>query len=47
MLLLSTAMAFRGDNVREITWSDILIREIPLVDIGLDYKAMVRFFSTL
>ncbi len=41
MLLLTTSMAFRGDNVREITWSDILVRQVPLVDVGLDVKAAV------
>lgn len=44
MLLLSTSMAFRGNNVCGVTWSDILVCQIPLVDIGLDYTATVRPF---
>jgi hypothetical protein len=34
-------MAFRGDSVRGVTWSDIFLRQVPLVDIGLDYTATV------
>jgi hypothetical protein len=41
MLLLSTSMAFRGDNTRNILWSDIFLRDIPLVEVGLDFKVPV------
>ena len=41
MVLISSCMAFRGDNTRNILWSDLFLRDIPLVDIGLDYMAPV------
>ena len=42
MFLLPTAMAFRGDNTRNIHLNDIFLRDIPLVDISLTFTAKVR-----
>ena len=41
MFMLPTAMAFRGDNTRNIHLNDIFLRDIPLVDISLTFKAKV------
>ncbi|PPR07313.1 hypothetical protein CVT24_007514 [Panaeolus cyanescens] len=41
MLLFTTAMALRGDDTRSILLSDILIRDVPLPDIGLDHSVKV------
>lgn len=41
MLLISATTAYRGDNTRRLLLSDITIRDVPMVDIGLDAKAMV------
>ncbi|KAF5312044.1 hypothetical protein D9619_002517 [Psilocybe cf. subviscida] len=38
MLLLSTSMAFRGDNTRNILLSDIYLRDIPLPAVSLTHK---------
>lgn len=42
MLLATTTMAFRGDNIRRIKWSDISIRDTLLPDIGPKFYAPVR-----
>lgn len=44
MLLLSSCMAFRGDNIRNVLWSDMFLRDIPLVDVGLDFVAPVSHY---
>ncbi|KAL4257053.1 hypothetical protein AB1N83_013839 [Pleurotus pulmonarius] len=43
MLLISTTTAYRGDNTRRIAWSDLRMRDVPLLDIGPDVavKALV------
>lgn len=38
MLLTSTSTAMRGDNVRPLLLSDLLLSEIPLINMGLDHK---------
>ncbi|KAJ3519519.1 hypothetical protein NMY22_g13159 [Coprinellus aureogranulatus] len=40
MLLVSVSMAMRGDNIRPICWSDMMLREVKLVNMGLDHKTM-------
>lgn len=42
MLLLSCSTAMRGDNTRPILLSDLYSRDVPLVDVGLDFKVKVR-----
>ena len=42
MLLLSTSTAMRGDNTRPILLSDLYSKDVPLVDVGLDFKVKVR-----
>jgi hypothetical protein len=44
MLLVSTATAFRGDNVRSLLLSDLFARDIPMVEIGEDRTLMVCSF---
>ena len=34
MLLISTTVAYRGDNTRRLMWSDIRLRSVPLQDIS-------------
>jgi hypothetical protein len=41
MLLMSTSMAMRGDNVRTTGWSDLLLRPVMLINMGDDYHATV------
>lgn len=41
MLLVSTSMAMRGDNVRPICWSDLLARDVQLVNMGDDFRIKV------
>jgi hypothetical protein len=41
MLLMSTSMAMRGDNVRTTGWSDLLLRTVMLINMGDDYHATV------
>jgi hypothetical protein len=45
MLLLTTTMAFRGDNLRNIGWSDLYMRDILLSEVGPEAKvpALVIF----
>lgn len=38
MLLASTSMAFRGNNVRKVALSDIQTGDIPMMDIDRDYE---------
>jgi hypothetical protein len=42
MLLISSSMALRGDNVRPLLLSDLLSKDIPFVNVGLDFKVKVR-----
>lgn len=42
MLLLSCSTAMRGDNTCPILLSDLYSRDVPLVDVGLDFKVKVR-----
>lgn len=42
MLLLTTTMAFRGDNLRNIGWSDLYMRDILLSEVGPEAKVPVR-----
>ena len=41
MLLLSCSTAMRGDNTRPILLSDLYSRDVPLVNVGLDFKVKV------
>lgn len=43
MLLVATTMALRGDNVRPITLSDLLLRKIILINMGKDHAVEVCF----
>ncbi len=38
MILLSSSIAFRGDSARSLLWSDLELRNIPMINIGLDAK---------
>jgi len=42
MSLTTTSVAFRGDNLRQLLWSDLLCRDIPIPEIGPNFKALVR-----
>ena len=42
MLLLSCSTAMQGDNMHPILLSDLYSRDVPLVDVGLDFKVKVR-----
>lgn len=42
MLLSTTTMAFRGDNIRRITWSDIYVRQTLFPDVGPEFYVPVR-----
>ncbi|TFY73269.1 hypothetical protein EWM64_g10743, partial [Hericium alpestre] len=42
MLLLSAGTAFRRDNARMIQWSDLFLSEVPLPELGADFKLPVR-----
>lgn len=42
MHLLCTATAYRGDNSRELGWSDLFVRPVMNVSAGYDAKIMVR-----
>jgi hypothetical protein len=48
MLLISTSSAFRGNNIRSLLLSDLAVRDVPMLDIGLGVKVMVCIvqFST-
>lgn len=41
MLLISTTSAFRGNNIRSLLLSDLAVRDVPMLDLGLDAKVMV------
>jgi hypothetical protein len=41
MVLLAASVATRGDNTRSMLLSDLYTRHVPMVDIGLDVKALV------
>ena len=41
MLLMSSALAFRGDNARNILWSDLFSADVPMDDIGLGVHVKV------
>lgn len=41
MLLTTTTTAYRGDNTRKLTWSDLKVKDVLLRDVGPDAKAMV------
>ncbi len=45
MILVSASIAFRGDSLRSLLWSDLELRNVPMVNIGLDAKVPVRQFS--
>ncbi len=38
MILLSSSIAFRGDSARSLLRSDLELRNIPMINIGLDAK---------
>lgn len=42
MLLVSTTTAYRGDNTRRITWSDLKLKQVTLLDVGPDVKEHVH-----
>ena len=42
MLLFSCSTAMRGDNTCPILLSDLYSRDVPLVDVGLDFIVKVR-----
>ncbi|GBE89074.1 hypothetical protein SCP_1500770 [Sparassis crispa] len=44
MLLTSLSMAFRGDNLRSLLWSDLSVRQIPMYDIQLGHKVPALIF---
>ncbi|KAJ3536673.1 hypothetical protein NMY22_g5932 [Coprinellus aureogranulatus] len=46
MLVISTSMAMRGDNVRPICWSDISTEQVPLPNMGDDVYAQALVIVT-
>lgn len=42
MLLVSTSTAFRGDSSRNLLWSDLFCRDIPMHGIELGHMITVR-----
>lgn len=42
MLLLSSAIAFRGDSSRALVWSDLFLSDVPMNDISLGTRIKVR-----
>ena len=42
MSLTMTSVAFRGDNLHQLLLSDLLCQDIPIPEIGPDFKALVR-----
>ncbi|PPQ81245.1 hypothetical protein CVT24_009532 [Panaeolus cyanescens] len=47
MLLVANHMALRGEDAREMLLSDIRLRDVPLVDIGLDHKVIALIVDSL
>ena len=41
MLLISTTIAYRGDSTRRVTWSDLKVQDVPLIDVGTGAKQKV------
>ncbi|KAF8078428.1 hypothetical protein FPV67DRAFT_54136 [Lyophyllum atratum] len=46
MILISTATAYRGDNIRRLLLSDLSARDVPMVDIGLGVKVMALVLTS-
>ncbi|SJL08292.1 uncharacterized protein ARMOST_11655 [Armillaria ostoyae] len=44
MILLSSSIAFRGDSACSLLWSDLELRRIPMINIGLDAKVPAIIF---
>jgi hypothetical protein len=43
MLLISSSSAFRGNNIRALLLSDLAVRDLPMLDLGVGVKVMVCF----
>lgn len=46
MNLTTTSVAFRGDNLHHLLWSDIFCRDIAMPELGPDFKALVSSVSS-
>ena len=43
LLLLSTSIAFRGDSCRGVLLSDLLLRTIPMMNVGFNSELLASF----
>ena len=42
MSLTTTSVTFHGDNLCQLLWLDLLCRDVPIPEIGSNFKALVR-----